>query len=87
VLPFCWPPPLYAVVLLAETDPSPARVVEAALRSAAPNGRSVDAEARVILEDAIAVGEDFVSWWREEMVSVPPSEPLPCRRRLGPARQ
>ena len=36
-------------------------------RRAAAHGRSVEAEARVILEEALAADEDFVSWWLDEV--------------------
>jgi len=50
-------------------------------RRATAHGRSVEAEARFILEEAIASEEDFVSWWLDEMSSAPPSEPLPVPDR------
>lgn len=56
-------------------------------RRAAAHGRSVEAEARVILEETIAAGEDFVSWWLEEMTSVPEGEPLPVPDRGGEPRE
>jgi hypothetical protein len=49
-------------------------------RRAAARGRSVEAEARAILEEAIAANEDFVSWWLDEMASVPPGLPGGRRR-------
>ena len=55
-------------------------------RAAAP-GRSVEAEARVILEEAIAADEDFVSWWLDEVASVPPGELLPMPDRGGESRE
>ncbi len=56
-------------------------------RRAAAHGRSVEAEARVILEEAIAADEDFVSWWLDEMASVPPGELLPMPDRSGESRE
>jgi antitoxin FitA len=56
-------------------------------RRAAAHGRSVEAEARAILEEAVAVDEDFVSWWLEEMASVPPGEELPVPDRAGESRE
>jgi len=56
-------------------------------RRAAAHGRSVEAEARVILEETIAAEEDFVSWWLEEMTSVPEGEPLPVPDRDGEPRE
>jgi hypothetical protein len=56
-------------------------------RRAAAHGRSVEAEARVILEDAIAEDEDFVSWWLDKMASVPPGEPVPELDRGGEPRE
>ena len=55
-------------------------------RRAAANGRSVEAEARIILEEAVATDEDFVSWWLDEMASVPPGKPLPVSDRGGQSR-
>ena len=56
-------------------------------RRAAAHGRSVEAEARVILEEAVATDEDFVSWWLDEMASVPPGEPLSVPDRGGQLRE
>jgi antitoxin FitA len=56
-------------------------------RRAAAHGRSVEAEARVILEEAVATDEDFVSWWLDEMASVPPGEPLEVPDRSGRSRE
>lgn len=56
-------------------------------RRAAAHGRSVEAEARVILEEAIAAEEDFVSWWLDEMASAPPGEPLHLPDRGGQSRE
>ena len=56
-------------------------------RRAAAHGRSVEAEARVILEEAIAAEEDFVSWWLDEMASAPSGEPLPVHDRGGQSRE
>ena len=56
-------------------------------RRAAAHGRSVEAEARVILEEAVAADEDFVSWWLDEMVSAPSGEPLPIPDRGGESRE
>lgn len=56
-------------------------------RRAAAHGRSVEAEARVILEEAIAEDEDFVSWWLDEMASVPAGEPVPVPDRGGEPRE
>lgn len=56
-------------------------------RRAAANGRSVEAEARIILEEAVATDEDFVSWWLAEMTSVPPGKPLPVPDRRGQSRE
>lgn len=55
-------------------------------RRAAAHGRSVEAEARVILEEAIAAEEDFVSWWLDEMASAP-GQPLPVPDRSGQSRE
>jgi antitoxin FitA len=55
-------------------------------RRAAANGRSVEAEARSILEQAVAGDEDFVSWCLDEMVSVPPGTELPVPDRNGDPR-
>ncbi len=56
-------------------------------RRAVAHGRSVEAEARVILEEAVAAEDDFVSWWLDEMASAPPGKPLPVPDRSGQARQ
>jgi hypothetical protein len=56
-------------------------------RRAAAHGRSVEAEARAILEEAVAADEDFVSWWLDEMTSVPPGTPLPVPDRSGESRE
>jgi antitoxin FitA len=56
-------------------------------RRAAAHGRSVEAEARAILEEAVGEDEDFVSWWLDEMGSVPPGEPLPVPDRDGESRE
>lgn len=56
-------------------------------RRASAHGRSVEAEARVILEEAVAADEDFVSWWLDEMVSVPPGKPFPVPDRDGQSRE
>ncbi len=56
-------------------------------RRAAAHGRSAEAEARVILEEAIAADEDFVSWWLDEMASARPGEPLPVPDRDGEPRE
>jgi hypothetical protein len=56
-------------------------------RRAAAQGRSVEAEARLILEEAIAADEDFVSWWLDEMASVPPGKPLSVPDRSGESRE
>jgi hypothetical protein len=56
-------------------------------RRAAAHGRSVEAEARAILEEAVAADEDFVSWWLDEMTSVPPGKPLPVPDRSGESRE
>jgi antitoxin FitA len=56
-------------------------------RRAAAHGRSVEAEARLILEEAIAADEDFVSWWLDEMASAPPGKPLPLPDRSGQSRE
>ena len=56
-------------------------------RRAAAHGRSVEAEARAILEEAVAADEDFVSWWLDEMASVPPGPPLPVPDRDGESRE
>ena len=56
-------------------------------RRAAAHGRSVEAEARVILEEAVAADVDFVSWWLAEMASAPPGEPLPVPDRGGQSRE
>jgi antitoxin FitA len=55
-------------------------------RRAAAHGRSVEAEARVILEEAVAADEDFVSWWLDEMAAAPPGTPLPVPDRNGQSR-
>ncbi|MGH3276890.1 MAG: FitA-like ribbon-helix-helix domain-containing protein [Streptosporangiaceae bacterium] len=56
-------------------------------RRAAAHGRSMEAEARVILAEAVAADEDFVSWWLDEMASVPPGEPLPVPDRGSAPRE
>lgn len=56
-------------------------------RRAAAHGRSVEAEARVILEEAIAADEDFVSWWLDKIAAAPPGKPLPVPDRGGVARE
>lgn len=56
-------------------------------RRAAAHGRSAEAEARVILEEAVAADEDFVSWWLDEMASAPPGKPLPVPERDGKSRE
>jgi antitoxin FitA len=56
-------------------------------RRAAAHGRSVEAEARVILEEAIAADEDFVSWWLDTMAAAPQGQPLPVPDRGGVARE
>lgn len=56
-------------------------------RRAAAHGRSVEAEARVILQQAVAADEDFVSWWLDGMASVPPGKPLPVPDRIGESRE
>jgi hypothetical protein len=56
-------------------------------RRAAANGRSVEAEARLILAEAVAADEDFVSWWLDEMASVLPGKPLPEPDRGGQSRE
>lgn len=56
-------------------------------RRAAAHGRSVEAEARAILEEAIAAEEDFVSWWLDEMASAPPGKLLPVPDRDGDPRE
>ncbi len=56
-------------------------------RRAAAHGRSVEAEARIILEEAIAEDEDFVSWWLDEMAAAPPGGPLAVPDRGGRARE
>jgi antitoxin FitA len=56
-------------------------------RRAAAHGRSVEAEARVILEEAIAADEGFVSWWLDKMAAAPPGKPLPVPDRGGVARE
>jgi antitoxin FitA len=61
----------------------PESLKSALRRRAAAHGRSVEAEARVILEKAIAADEGFVGWWLDEMASVPPGEPLPVPDRGG----
>jgi hypothetical protein len=47
----------------------------------------VEAEARVILEEAIAADEDFVSWWLDKIAAAPPGKPLPVPDRGGVARE
>jgi hypothetical protein len=42
---------------------------------------------RVILEEAVAADEDFVSWWLDEMASVPAGEPLSVPDRVGESRE
>jgi antitoxin FitA len=56
-------------------------------RRAAAHGRSVEAEARIILEETIAADEDFVSWWLDEMASAQPGERLPVPDRDGEPRE
>jgi antitoxin FitA len=56
-------------------------------RRAAAHGRSVEAEARVILEEAVGADEDFISWWLDEMASVPAGEPLPMPDRGSESRE
>jgi antitoxin FitA len=57
-------------------------------RRAAAHGRSVEAEARVILEEAIAAEQDFVSWWLDEMASASPGNLLlPVPDRDGDPRE
>ena len=56
-------------------------------RRAAAHGRSVEAEARVILEEAVAADDDFVSWWLDEMAAVPPGPSLPVPGRDGQSRE
>ncbi len=56
-------------------------------RRAAAHGRSVEAEARIILEETIAADEDFVSWWLDEMASARPGERLLVPDRDGEPRE
>lgn len=65
----------------------PASLKPALRRRAAAHGRSVEAEARVILEETIAADEDFVSWWLDEMASAPPGDLLPVPARDGEPRE
>lgn len=56
-------------------------------RRAAAHGRSVEAEARIILEETIAADEDFVSCWLDQMASARPGEQLPVPDRTGEPRE
>jgi plasmid stability protein len=56
-------------------------------RRATAHGRSVEAEARIILEETIAADEDFVSWWLDEMASAPPGDWLAAPERDGEPRE
>lgn len=59
----------------------PESVKPALRRRAAANGRSMEAEARAILVDAVAAG-DAVGEWLDAMSELPPGEelPVPARR-------
>ncbi len=47
----------------------------------------MEAEARIIFEEAIAADEDFVSWWLDEMTSAPSGDWLPQPDRDGEPRE
>lgn len=65
----------------------PDRLKPALRRRAAAHGRSVEAEARVILEDAVAADDDFVSWWLDGMRAAPEGPALPVPDRGGISRE
>ncbi len=89
--PYAWVPD-QVISLISMSDSLlirnlPESLKPALRRRAAAHGRSVEAEARIILEETIAADEDFVSWWLDEMASARPGERLLVPDRDGEPRE